>query len=161
MTESLIGPLSYPALNTVLWNHGSYLSVAKMGRMILVADVVNGAGESRYSALRVPGAAGGYQVTAGMTLYATRLRQLATSAPALSLLISATADPGNSVIAAPAGVLSHNSRADGVPGAIGALASNVIYENNLYASFAAGLYPGIRCMTASSTLYVVMVCHEE
>jgi len=144
-----------------LWKHGSFESVNLKGRFILVADVTNGAGESRYSALRIPGAAGGYQVTVGKTLYLTHLRHSGLSAPAAYLLFAATADAGSNQIAAPAGIVSHNSRTDGVPGALVVAASSVVAEFDLYASFAAGDYLGVRNMTASSTLYVLIVCHEE
>lgn len=143
------------------WSHGSYDSVTMQGRFVLVGDVVNGAGESRYSALRVPGAAGGYQVTAGKTLYITKLRFSASSAPATSLILSGTADAGDSQIAAPAGVKSENSRADGVPAATPAATSNVFYEVDMYLAIAANRYPAIRNLTASSSLYALAVCHEE
>lgn len=160
-SNTLIGPLSYPAINTTFWDHGSYQSVSLAGRFILVADVVNAAGESRYSALRIPGAAGGYQVTTGKTLYVTKARFSMLSAPAAFLLFAATADAGDSQIAAPAGIVSHNSRADGVPSSLVGPVSSTMYESDLYASFAATQYLGVRNMTASSTLYLLLVCHEE
>lgn len=157
MTESLIGPLSYPAINTTLQQLGSIDRVVVSVPLVLVADVVNGAGESRYSALRVPGAAGGYQVTAGKTLLIVKTRYYATANNAGWLVLSGTADAGDSQLAAPAGVKSENSRADGVPGGLNVLTANNPVEFDLYLNVAASRYPAVRCMTQNVSLYVFCV----
>jgi len=120
--------------------------------VVLVADVVNGALESRYSALRAPGAAGGYQVTAGHTLWLTYLVVSATISNALWLTGSGTADAGDSQVAAPAGAASADSRADGVPNARVTLVALNPDEYMSLIRINAGRFPFLRCMSASATL---------
>jgi len=161
MAESLIGPLSYPAINTTLWDRGAFQKVGAASHIVLVCDVVNGAGESRYSALRVPGAAAGYQVTTGKTLYLTYVRFYGTAASSEWLVVSGTADAGDSQIAAPAGVKSENSRADGVPAALNIVTAMDPVEFRLWLNVAADRFPAVRCLTQNTSLYIFAVGHEE
>lgn len=144
-------------LPQTVWDFGAYHTAERGSPILLVADVVNAPGESRYSVLRRAGAADGYQVTTGKTLVLTKCRFNATIASAAWLILSGTADAGDSQIAAPAGAKSENSRADGVSGALNVLNANDPVEFDLYAEVAAGRYPAIRLMTANGTLNVLIV----
>lgn len=161
MTESLIGPLSYPAINTTLWGQGSYISVARGGAFVLVADVVNAALQTNYSALRLPGAAGGYQVTSGKTLYITKIRAHAQQNNLEWQILSGTADAGDSQAAAPAGVLAEDSRADGVEAVNEILTARVVYEWDALLAIAADRFPCIRSLSAATEMRVEVWCHEE
>lgn len=134
-----------------LWQLGTLQQSSLGAAFLLVADVVNGALESRYSALREPGAAGGYQVTAGKTLYLTRVIHACSVASALWLIGSGTADAGDSQVAAPAGAISEDSRADGISNPLVGLTALDHHEHDILVGIAAGLYPFIRLMTASCT----------
>ncbi|MFZ1058322.1 MAG: hypothetical protein WAP47_03910 [Candidatus Rokuibacteriota bacterium] len=155
--ESLIGPLSYPAINTTLWSLGSLQRVSLGSPILLVADVVNGALESRYSALREPNAAGGYQVTAGKTLWILKSVHACSAAGGLWLLGSGTADAGDSQVAAPAGAVSEDSRADGISNPYVATAALTIYEHDLLVAIAATLYPFLRSITPSNTMRALFI----
>lgn len=140
-----------------LWKFGSYESVPQGTPLVLVADVVNGAAESRYAALRVPGAAAGYQVTAGRTLRLTKLVLSASVVNATWLLGSGTADAGDSQVAAPAGAAAEDARADGVGNVHVAQAALAVSEYNILVSIAAGRFPFARNLLASSTLRVLVL----
>ena len=140
-----------------LWKFGSYEAVAQGTPLVLVADVVNGAAESRYSALRAPGAAGGYTVTAGRTLWLTKLVLSASVVNATWLLGSGTADAGDSQVAAPAGAAAEDSRADGVANPHVTQAALAVSEYNIVVSIAAARLPFVRNLLASSTLRVLVV----
>ncbi len=143
-----------------LWKHGAHERVALGTPVVLVADVVNAALESRYSALRAPGAAGGYVVTAGTTLWLTKLVVSSSILNALWLTGSGTADAGDSQVAAPAGAASEDSRADGSANATPTQAALAVSEYDILVSIAAGRYPFVRGLTASSTLRVLVIGHE-
>ena len=142
------------ATATQLWNLGTVQRAFQGTPFLLVADVVNGVGESRYSALLQPGAAAGYRVTAGKTLWITRMRFHSEAVNTEFLLVSGTADAGDSQVAAPAGVASLNSRADGVECAEEALVARTVYEHDQLLQCAAALFPAVRCMTASTSLHI-------
>ena len=139
-----------------LWKFGA-LERSSLGTpVVLVADVVNGVAESRYSALRAPGAAGGYTVTAGTTLWITRIVLSASILNVLWLLGSGTADAGDSQVAAPAGAASEDSRADGVGNPLVTQAALAVSEYDALISVAAGRLPFARSLTASSTLRLLV-----
>jgi hypothetical protein len=144
-----------------LWKFGGYESSDRGTPIVLVAQVINAALESRYSVLRMPGAVAGYQVTAGKTLYLTKVRYNATGAIAAWLVLSGTSDVGANSVAAPTGVKSENSVADGISSALDVLAANNPVEFDMYVAIAAGLIPHVRCMTAAVTLSVSVFGHEE
>lgn len=139
------------------WKFGSYEAVQQGTPVVLVADVVNGAAESRYSALRVPGAAGGYTVTAGRTLWLTQLVVSASLLNTTWLTGSGTADAGDSQIAAPAGAAAEDARADGVANPLVTQAALAVATFDVLVSIAAGRLPFVRNLLASSTLRVVYV----
>jgi hypothetical protein len=143
------------------WRQGSYEATTLGATLVLVADVVNGAGESKYSALREPGAAGGYVVTAGRTLYITRIIFSSVVVNALWLLGSGTADAGDSQAAAPAGAAAEDARADGVANPLVAQAAFVVGDFDYLVSIAAGRFPFLRCLTALNTFRVLAIGHEE
>ena len=138
-----------------LWKLGAHERVQRGTPIVLVADVVNGALESRYSALRVPAAAGGYTVTAGTTLFITRLIFSASVLNATWLVGSGTADAGDSQVAAPAGAASEDSRADGVANALVCQAALAVSDFDVFITVATARLPFIRNMLASSTLRVM------
>jgi len=140
-----------------LWTFGLQQRAALGTPLVLVADSVNGALESRYSALRAPGAAGGYTVTTGRTLWLTKLVVSASVLNATWLIGSGTADAGDSVVAAPAGAVSEDSRADGVANCYVAQAALVVSEYNIAVSIASARLPFIRNLLASSTLRVLVM----
>ena len=140
-----------------LWKFGSYESVAQGTPLVLVADVVNGAAESRYSALRVPGAAAGYTVTTGRTLWLTKLVVSASVVNATWLTGSGTADAGDSQVAAPAGAAAEDSRADGVANPYVAQAALAVSEYDILVSIASARLPFVRNLLASSTLRVLVL----
>jgi hypothetical protein len=137
-----------------LWKFGSLERVNQGTPVFLVGDVVNAVVESNYSALRAPGAAGGYSVTAGTTLWICRLRFSASVLNATWLIGSGTADAGNSAIAAPAGAAAEDARADGVANAMVCQAALAVSEFNCLISIATARFPFIRNLLASSTLRV-------
>jgi hypothetical protein len=139
-----------------LWKLGTLERVQRGTPVVLVADVVNGAAESRYSALRVPGAAGGYTVTAGTTLFLTKLFVHCSLANATWLIGSGTADAGDSQVAAPAGAASEDSRADGVGNVHVAQAAFVVSEADIVVAIATARLPFVRNLLASSTLRVMV-----
>lgn len=143
-----------------LWTFGSFQTVPLGTPIVLVADVVNGALESRYSGLREPGAAGSYQVTAGRTLWISKLFLSSSVLNALWLTGSGTADAGDSQIAAPAGAASEDSRADGIANALATQAALAVSEYSVAISIAAARYAFVRGLTASSTLRVIAIGHE-
>ncbi len=136
------------------WKLGSLERANQGTPLVLVADVTNAALESRYSALREPGAAGGYQVTAGRTLWLLKLTVSADATNTEWLLGSGTADAGSNQVAAPAGMASESSRADGVANVrrVAAQYTPVVYD--LMFSIAAGRFPCVRGLSASTTLQV-------
>lgn len=140
-----------------LWKFGTQERVAQRTPVVLVADVVNGVAESRYSALRAPGAAAGYQVTAGTTLWLTKLIVGATVLNVTWLVGSGTADAGDSVVAAPAGAASEDSRADGVANVHATQAALAVSEHDIAVSIAAARFPFVRNLVASSTLRVLVL----
>lgn len=144
-----------------LWKHGSYEAVARGTPIVLVADVVNGIAESRYSALRAPGAGAGYQVTAGKTLHLTRVVFSGSAINSLWLTGSGTADAGDSQVAAPAGAAAEDSRADGVANPLVSQAALAVSDFNILVTIGAALYPFIRCITASTTFRALLIGHEE
>ena len=139
-----------------LWKFGSLERVRQGTPVVLVADVVNGVAESRYSALRAPGAAGGYTVTAGTVLWLTKLFVSASVLNATWLIGSGTADAGDSQVAAPAGAASEDSRADGVGNPLVTQAALAVSEYNILVSVAAARLPFVRNLLASSTLRVLV-----
>ncbi len=140
-----------------LWKLGTLERVQRGTPVVLVADVVNGVAESRYSALRVPGAAGGYTITAGLTLFLTKVFVHASVVNATWLIGSGTADAGDSQVAAPAGAASEDSRADGVGNVHVAQAAFVVSEAETFVAIAAGRLPFVRNLLASSTLRVMVI----
>jgi hypothetical protein len=138
-----------------LWKFGTQERVQLGTPVVLVADVVNGAAESRYSALRAPGAAAGYTVTAGRTLWLTRLIVSCSVLNGLWLLGSGTADAGDSQVAAPAGAASEDSRADGVANALVTQAALAVSDHAVAANIAASRLPFVRGMTAAATYRVL------
>jgi len=133
---------------------GSVEKTALGGPLLLVADVVNGALEARYSALSQPDAGVGYQVSVGKTLWLTRLRFHADQNTTEFNLISGTADAGNSQLLAPAGVLSLNSRTDGIECALEVLTAHLIYEFDVLIPVLATLFPAVHGLSASSSLFI-------
>lgn len=156
MTTDIINPIP-----STLWDLGAYKVGVKPTPIILVADVVNGVAESRYSALRLPGAAGGYQVTNNKTLWITRLLISSSVINTLWLLGSGTADAGDSQVAAPAGAAAEDSRADGVANPLVTQAALALTDITTLLDIAAARYPFVRNLTASSTLRVLAIAHEE
>lgn len=142
------------------WDFGTFESDQRGSPIVLVADVTNAALESRYSVLRTPGAAAGYQVTTGKTLVLTRVRFNADTNDNQWLILSGTASVGANSVAAPAGAASLNSRADGVAGALNVDAAFNPREMDLYASCGATLFPHIRSLKASGSLWVLVVGFE-
>lgn len=139
-----------------LWKFGTQERVQRGTPVVLVADVINGVGESRYSALRAPGAAAGYQVTAGLTLFLTKLFVTSSVGNTLWLIGSGTADAGDSQVAAPAGAASEDSRADGVANALVTQAANAVTQADIFATIAAARFPFVRNLFPSSTLRVLV-----
>lgn len=138
-----------------LWKLGTLERVELGTPIVLVADVVNGAAESRYSALRVPGAAAGYQVTAGRTLWLTKVTLSTEQVNVRWMLGSGTADAGDSQVAAPAGAVSEDSRADGVPNHLPVLVSQQVYSYDILVSIAAARFPFVRGITASTNVRIL------
>jgi hypothetical protein len=137
-----------------LWKFGSLERATRGAPIVLVADVVNGAAESRYSALREPGGAAGYQVTAGKTLWLTRVVMSADVANTEWLLGSGTADAGSSQVAAPAGMASESSRADGVANVRRVPAAYTPVEYDILFDVVAGRYPCVRGLSQNTTLQI-------
>lgn len=140
-----------------LWTFGLQQRAGLGTPVVLVADVVNGVAETRYSALRAPGAAAGYTVTTGKTLWLTKLVLSASIINATWLLGSGTADAGDSQVAAPAGAVSEDSRADGVANCYVAQAALAVSEYNIAVSIATARLPFVRNLLNSSTLRVLVM----
>ena len=140
-----------------VWKFGTQERVALRTPVVLVADVVNGAAESRYSALRAPGAAGGYSVTAGRVLWLTKLVVSGSILNQLWLIGSGTGDAGDSQVAAPAGAASEDTRADGVANPFVTQAALTVAEWSIAVNVLAARFPFVRNMTASSTLRVLVM----
>lgn len=149
------------ALGPTLWDLGTFKSVQNPKTILLVAEVVNGAGESKYSALREPGAAGGYQVTTGKTLYLTKLFLVANANATGWLTLSGTADAGSNQVAAPAGAKSLDTVADGNINPFIAATAQVVGSYDIHAKVPSALYPCVRVTTASAITRFVMLGHEE
>jgi hypothetical protein len=156
MTTALLNPISQ-----AVWDLGTYKTTTPAGIITLVADVTNGAGESRYSALRLPGIATGYQVTAGKTLYITRIDIKALYST--WLIVSGTADAGQDQVAAPAGVKSEVSRTDGImaPWQKDFIAGDPHLILTTVIKITSGRYPAFRSLTASFNTPVLCLAHEE
>jgi hypothetical protein len=156
MPTETLGPIP-----TTLWDLGAFKSNLNPTPIILVADVTNGAGESRYSALRLPGVGTGYQVTAGKTLYITRFDFFPGWLSALFL--SGTADAGQDQVAAPAGAKSETSRTDGVivPWRKDFIAGDPWLTIYTIIKITTARYPALRSMAPSTTAIVHCLAHEE
>lgn len=144
-----------------LWKIGSYESVKRPTLITLNGRIVNGVAESRYTQLLIPGAAAGYQVPTGKTLYITHVRCRADVADSQWLFGSATADPGANQVAAPAGAISHTSINDTSGGPQRLLTALQFYVFEEPFTFSTGRFPYLRVFTASNTFVLTALGHEE
>lgn len=143
------------------WKIGSYESVNKPTVITLIGRVANGAAETRFSRLIVPGIAGGYSVTAGKTLYITHIHARGTVAALLWHLGSATADPGDNQVATPTGAISLTAIDSTGTSPHGLLVANQSYEFEDHIPVPANLFPYVRCSTSSASFLIIIKGHEE
>ena len=143
------------------WIQGAYESVQRGTLIHLVCRIDTGVAEERYSALRVPGAAAGYQVTAGKTLYLTRVMRLASIVTSRWQTASGTADAGDNQLAQPAGYIHRDSGQINTENALTGLTANVIYDHNIFTAIPENTYPCVRLLSASCALRCSFYGHEE
>lgn len=143
-----------------VWKRGAYEATTVATPLMLVGRVRNAAAESRYSRLFIPGAAAGYQVTTGKTLYITKLIWTADTAGIVWQLGSATADAGDNQIAAPAGWRSETSGDTTERAPFGVPTNNTTATLDIIIPIAASRYLAIRGLDANSALFVIALAHE-
>lgn len=156
-------PAGLVVLPDTQWETGRYLSRSVAGLVILQGHVINGAGESKYTTLRTPGAGAGYQVTAGKTLYLTALRFRTALLDLVWQTVSGTSDVGIGSVAAPVGVMAEDSMSDGVGNGVTTRLAAVLEQttDSILIKVAAGRFVAVRNLTALSELYIRLLGHEE
>lgn len=154
-------PFSSVGSPAELWKLGLHERITRGTVITLVGQVSNGAAESRYSSLIVPGTGLGYQVTTGKTLFLTKRVASANVVTCLWLTGSGTTDVGLNSIAAPGAFLSEDSVADGVANASQTPSPVGITTQETFVSIGAGRFAAIRGLTASSILWVEYIGFEQ
>lgn len=145
------------------WNHGGYITVPRGTPIILTAQCGDAALNNRYTTLRQPGAAAGYQVTAGLTLFLTQVIKGHNTQPVNWLIGSGTTDVGINSAAAPAGEISEDSQSTTVQNALSTFAEgNALWQAiSILIDIAAARFPFVKNISAASMLQVQFIGHEE